>query len=362
MVHKTNLKLVPSHKGDTVTNRTKWQLIKLGLRRPYTAVKFIIKKILWGLANISDNIPVESFLGKIPIYVIDVGAAGGISRRWGLFGSNLKIFLFEPEQEAFEKLVSAYGSDERMKIFNYALSEDGKDIILHITKWPRSSSVFPPSKEYAQVNHIRDHYEVVKVVSLSSKRLVDIYDSPDLDFIKIDTEGFELPILKGGSNLLDLCVGLEVEVYFQQVRIGQPFFSDVDSYCRSKGFTFMDFYGVGQSVPHDHFLLPSYRLESRGSTHAAEAALYFRWPQHIIGLVENGKWGFQKIYKAVALYLAFDQAEFAYVLLCLAKEKGMVNPNDSKFIAAMKAVEDYSGFNKSFLYYKLRKLFVNKSY
>ena len=359
-MHGTNLKVVPNHRGDATPtsisiDRTHWGLVKLGLRHPYAAVRFVIRRILWRLATFSPKIPVEPFLGKTPIYVIDIGAAGGFDSRWEFFGSNLMVSLFEPDQEAFKNLVSAYEYDERIECFDCALSEDGRDIALYVTKWPRSSSVFTPSREYVENNHIRDHYEVVNIVNLNSKRLIDVYEAPDCDFVKIDAEGYELPILKGGSTLLDSCVGLELEVYFSPVRIDQPFFSDVDSYCRGRGFTFMDFNGVGKEVPHDHFLLPSQRLESRGWTHAAEAALYFRWPKQVIALVEDGSWGFEKIYKAVALYLAFEQAEFAYVLLSLAKEKGMIPlQRDPQFVAAMKAVEDFSGFNRSFLYNRLR--------
>ncbi len=351
----SNLRTVPSHKGDNI-HTSYIEYFKSGLLHPFRAMRYLLRKIIWKLANISEMIPVKSFLGETPIYVIDIGAAGGIHRRWERFGSNLKIFLFEPEKHAFDKLVDAHGSDKRMKVFDCALSENGQEITVHLTKWPRSSSVYPTSKEYVEASHIRDHYEVVELVNLNSKRLADVYVDPDLDLIKIDTEGYELPILKGGNNLLDSCIGLEIEVYFQQVRIGQHYFADVDSYCRSKGFTFIDFEGVGKEDDYSHFLLPSSRLESRGFISAASAAIYFRWPKHIIGLIEDGKWNSNKIYKAVAIYLAYDQAEFAYVLLSLAEEKSIVKSTDLAFLAAMTIIEDYTGFNKSYIYSKIRRM------
>jgi hypothetical protein len=76
----------------------------------------------------------------------------------------------------------------------------------------------------------------------------------------------------------------------------------------------------------------------------------------VVNLVEEGKWDRQKIYKAVVLYLAYNQHEFAYILLKLAEEKRLVQPTDASFSAAMKAIEDCSGYNRSFLYYKIRRL------
>lgn len=350
----SNLRPVPSHRGAAI-QVSLMHMFGMGLRQPCRATKYVLRKILWRIFNISDKIPVQSFLGQTPIYVIDVGAAGGIHARWERFGSNLRVFLFEPEKDAYDQLVSAFGSDRRMKVFDCALSEDGNDVTVHLTRWPRATSVYPTSREYVEMSCIRDHYDVVKTVKLRSKRLADVYDESDLDFLKIDTEGYELPILRGGVSLLDSCVGLELEVYFHQVRIGQPLFAEVDSYCRGKGFTFMDFEDVNRN-DSAHFLLPSRRLESRGFTSTAEAAVYLRWPQHVIDLIADGTWSCEKLYKAVAIYLSYDQAEFAYVVLDLARAKGIVEPTDSAFLAAMKAIECCSGFNRSYIYYRLRRL------
>ena len=220
------------------------------------------------------------FLNQIPCYVIDVGAAAGPHSRWNHLGENLRLFLFEPDQEAFNKLIEAYHSDNRVKIYDCCLSEDGKDISLHVTKWPRSSSVFKPSPAYCEISHIRDHYRITDVLTLKSRRLADVYTEDTIDFIKIDTEGYELPILKGGGDLIDQCIGLELEVYFQEVRIGQPLFAEVDCYCRNMGFTFMLFQQIGSVGHRSHFLLPSQRLESKGCEVAGDA-IYFRWPSKI---------------------------------------------------------------------------------
>jgi hypothetical protein len=57
-----------------------------------------------------------------------------------------------------------------------------------------------------------------------------------VDYIKIDTQGTELEILKGGINVLKNVRTLEVEVEFNPIYVGQPIFSDVDLFLRSEGF------------------------------------------------------------------------------------------------------------------------------
>jgi hypothetical protein len=57
-----------------------------------------------------------------------------------------------------------------------------------------------------------------------------------VDFIKLDTQGSELEILKAGVNSLKNVRGLEVEVEFNPIYLDQPVFSDVDIFLRSQGF------------------------------------------------------------------------------------------------------------------------------
>ena len=58
-----------------------------------------------------------------------------------------------------------------------------------------------------------------------------------LDFIKLDTQGAELEILRGAGPLLDRCLGIEAEVMFMPLYEGQPVFADVDGFLRSRGFS-----------------------------------------------------------------------------------------------------------------------------
>ena len=63
----------------------------------------------------------------------------------------------------------------------------------------------------------------------------------DVDFVKIDTQGTELFILQGATDILRRSVfGVEVEVEFVDVYKEQPLFSDVDKFLRGLGFVLFD--------------------------------------------------------------------------------------------------------------------------
>jgi len=64
----------------------------------------------------------------------------------------------------------------------------------------------------------------------------------DLDFIKLDTQGSELDILKGSDKILrSPLIGLEIEMEFISLYKDQPLFGDVVNFLGSKNFQFIDF-------------------------------------------------------------------------------------------------------------------------
>ena len=61
------------------------------------------------------------------------------------------------------------------------------------------------------------------------------------DFLKLDTQGSELDILHGADRILRTHVlGVQVEVEFAPMYIGQPLFADVDTFLRGFGFVLFD--------------------------------------------------------------------------------------------------------------------------
>jgi hypothetical protein len=79
---------------------------------------------------------------------------------------------------------------------------------------------------------------------MNCKPLDDFRHEPgvrDVDFIKCDTQGSELYILKGASCLLaETIFGLECEVAFTPIYENAPLFADIDVFIRKFGFSLID--------------------------------------------------------------------------------------------------------------------------
>lgn len=84
----------------------------------------------------------------------------------------------------------------------------------------------------------------LEVITLDSLNL-------NVDFIKIDIQGAELEVLKGGLKTLEKCSVLQVEMSMVEYNEGSPSPSELISFLYSKNFildSFFDFVGVSDRL------------------------------------------------------------------------------------------------------------------
>jgi FkbM family methyltransferase len=181
--------------------------------------------------------------------VIDVGArSAGMEGKWWRLDGVAAYFGFEPDVEECGRLnASAQGLDGIEKYFPVALGAAEEEATLFITQNPACSSLYAPDEavitRYPELQVAKRTSEMkVSVVPLD--KWWDDNARPDVSFVKLDTQGSELDILRGGVRLLKGCVGCEVEVEFSPIYRQQPLFHEVDRFMREAGFTLWRLYGL----------------------------------------------------------------------------------------------------------------------
>ena len=179
------------------------------------------------------------------ITILDVGASLTEMPPYAhLIASGMvRLIGFEPDKTECEKLRNHYGKPH--EFFPYFIA-DGNPAVFWETTWFATGSLFKPNKPVLE--KFNNLYELVTPVAqhnIETKRLDDIPEIDDVDYIKIDVQGAELMVFKGGEKLLDKVLLIHTEAEFQMLYEDQPLFADVDTYLRGRNFMFGKFVGFG---------------------------------------------------------------------------------------------------------------------
>lgn len=172
------------------------------------------------------------------LVIVDVGCRWGFAERFLDQIDDFQIYGFDPDAQECTLLNERYSS-EFVTAVPLGLSSTTGKRVLYLTKEPACSSLIKPD-EYLTTNYpalgcaLEVGQNIVETTTLNEwARSEGVFQ---IDHLKIDTQGSELEILYGGSDLLRTIRSIEVEVEFNPIYEGQPVFSDIDKYLRSEGF------------------------------------------------------------------------------------------------------------------------------
>lgn len=180
----------------------------------------------------------ESIKDKNDVVLFDVGAnLGQTIRKMKLEFPVSKIYAFEPSRTCYEILKNKLDV-ESVFVFNNAVGSGIGKIKFNEYSWSALSSVLKRSFGSAQIT---DTYDVDLVTIDSFCKLNNI---AKIDLLKTDTEGFELEVLKGASEMLaqNKIQFVYLEVFFKENYIGQGSFGDIYNFLIEKGFELVKIY------------------------------------------------------------------------------------------------------------------------
>ena len=167
--------------------------------------------------------------------VFDVGANVGQSAlKFRVAFPKAKIYCFEPVKETFEILKGNVNSYDTISCYQTAFgSSDGQETI-YLTHRSNTSSLIKPKKIVGS-----------EVVNLCT---VDGFASDNqikrIDLLKIDTEGFDLEVLKGAQNMLSSgqIAFVLAEIGFHPGNTRHVPFDDIRSYLLPMGYAVFGIY------------------------------------------------------------------------------------------------------------------------
>jgi FkbM family methyltransferase len=160
--------------------------------------------------------------------------------------SDSQIIGFETDKDLCDKLNKE--SSNGYKFFYQALGEKNEKRKFYNTIHPMCSSLYMPNHKLVE------RYQNLEIMKLKNISEVDTMSLDyfcienqieTIDLIKIDIQGGELEVFKGGENILKDTLFIISEVEFLPLYINQPLFGDVDNFLTKKDFMFNKFLTTG---------------------------------------------------------------------------------------------------------------------
>jgi FkbM family methyltransferase len=188
--------------------------------------------------------PMQSHLyelaARLPraLTMVDVGCRWGPDAFW-LQLPGAQVIGFDPDEGECRRLTEEAGGNAVARFVPVALGAREGSARLHLTTQPACSSLFEPD---ASLIRARPALVVITAAGETEIELqtLDGWTAGEgldrVDYLKLDTQGSELDILRGAERILASVRVVETEVEFNPIYLGQPLFSDVDRYLREQGF------------------------------------------------------------------------------------------------------------------------------
>ncbi|HKQ45299.1 MAG TPA: FkbM family methyltransferase [Rhizomicrobium sp.] len=186
-------------------------------------------------------------LAEGPLTYLDVGARGDLDEPWSLMPpQSLLVVGFEPDAQECAQLNASVPSHLSRRYYPSALWSQDTVLNFSINVQPSTSSAYPANmaeiKRFA-APHVRPR-ETARTAAVPATTLDAIVAQHGLspDFLKLDTQGAEFPILMGAKGTLsEHAIAVITETWTMEVYQGQTLSGEILTLLHQAGFSVFDF-------------------------------------------------------------------------------------------------------------------------
>jgi FkbM family methyltransferase len=178
--------------------------------------------------------------------VISIGSHYGEEYEGWLSLGCENFMFFEPITKNFNKLKKIIPKSDKIKLFKQALGNMHGSIQMFVESahQGKSCSILEPFLHLEQYPDIR--FTDKETVSIDKLDNIG-YDRDMFDHLHIDTQGYELEVLKGAEHSLSFIDTIHIEVYRKELYKGCAIFEEISKFLEDHSFEFVEVYWRGNT-------------------------------------------------------------------------------------------------------------------
>lgn len=224
--------------------------MKAGIRYPHTELAAKFNEMAF-LVDLLAKLRVNCFL--------DIGAnKGELAKRLRMAGYKGRIVSFEPNRGDCAFIERLAARDPAWRVYPVGLGSENAVRPFHIIDAGANRTDLSSFLDFDAEAHERltrdgapalartEEVEIKRLDSIFGE-LVEGIDEPRV-FLKVDTQGFDLEVIKGAAGCLDRILGFRSEISVEPIYKDSPHYTEVLAYYESLGFKLMDLFVVNRTA------------------------------------------------------------------------------------------------------------------
>jgi len=283
---------------------------------------------------------------KRNVTLIDIGAVGNPPKHWLPLKDHINLIGFEPNPEQCELLNRDNCEYSNARFLPYAIGEFEEDKIFNLTNYHECCSLLKPNSAWLDRFEYGSFFKVEEELKIKTKPLnkIEEIQGNSIDAIKIDAQGFELPILKGANKVIDQIFLIEIETGLHKNYIEETTFEEISYYLKGLGFMCMK---IKQQPAQKRANIASSWKVSNGQAMACESI----WVKDFKNLsdVDLQKVSRDKLLSVLSLGWLFNFSDLCLELLEIDTLSSLLDVKEKKllrseefWIKCEKEIKDYS--------------------
>jgi FkbM family methyltransferase len=267
-----------------------------------------------------DDVTAEDIGGGINL--LDLGASGQPPEYWTRIAPLINLIGFDPNKQECERLAKQKTSYHSQRFLPYALAGRTGEFTLYRTHSIYCWSLLPPDLEWLRRFTYSDLFELEGTQQVSAYTLDDIRElqNVEIDVMKLDTQGLELPILESAEARVDRCILLETETGLCENYRGETTFDQIMQFMLKKGFGLFDI-NTDHRIPRAGHLAPQADKEQMLWCEAVWIRDFVRRPPTFALTRE-------KALKALYIYANHGCYSFGAEMAAYFHKRGLITPEE----------------------------------